>query len=332
MEYDENTGGANGFHIQNPNGSKLYIDVSDYSRQSETDPSANKLKNYVHESFKFLAENVPATTPIFESIERDYPKGMSFQQANKYGLWNKTPGKNENELDPKTNPVVIIGDISLPRGQSPITSGGGGVAANTEAQNFLGTDGLWHNHSSPEAVLHELVHSVKSLQNMMSAKDAQIQSEMAGEEMPIDNMKIAIRIENEERAFSLVNKVLAEPLGRAEQAPGSYGTYRPAYTRILKAEEYSTADLEALRNTPIPSELHEFSQPKAIPMLQQNQLAPVSQLTPEQQKYEVGVQLASLTLQQQEILKQHPEHKAAIEAFQHNQPNNNLDLEHERSI
>ncbi len=322
MEYDEQTNGATGFYIQNPNGSKLYVDVSDYSRQSETDPSANHLKNYVRESFDFLAKNVPAATPIFESIEKDYSKGMSFQQANKYGLWNKTPGKNDDELDPKTNPVVIIGDVSLPRGQSPITSGGGGVAANTEAQNFLGTDGQWHNHSSPEAVLHELVLSVKSLQNMMSAKEAQALSAMSGEETPIDNVRIATRVENEERAFALINEVLAAPLGRAEQAPGSYGTYRPAHIRILKAEEYSASDLDTLRRTPIPSELNEFSQPEIRTIQEKSQLEPMSQLTPDEQMHEVGVQLASLTLSQQAVLQKYLEHKEA------DQP----DLEHERNI
>jgi hypothetical protein len=332
MQYDKETEAAIGFDIQNPNGTKLHVELPQYLRQSEASHSANKLRAQVYHDFKFLAENVPAATPMFESIANDYPKGIAFQRADKFGLWNESPGKNENTLDPKSAPAVITGNLRLTEGDSPLQSGGGGASTDMKAHHFLGKDGKWHVHTHEEALLHELSHSVKNLQNMLSAKEMLEENAKAGVIIPVENVKINIRQENEARAIALVNKVLASPLRRPEQAPDSYGMMRPFGTNFQSAKAYTSAEMDALKRVPIPEELSALSQPKVKEISHKTQFESTSSLTPMQKNIAVGEQLNSLTSDQQEILKKYPEHKAQIETHQQSRIIDNSNQEHIQTL
>jgi hypothetical protein len=323
MQYDAATGTATGFDISNPDGSKLHVQLPQYLRQSETSQSANKLRVQVYEDFKFLAENTPAATPMFESVARDYPKGVAFLKADKMGLWNETPGKNENTLDPKSHPAIITGNLRLPEGDSPMLTGGGGVVSDKKAQHFLGKDGKWHAHTHEEALLHELAHSVKTLQNMLSVAEVLEQNAKSGISIPMENVKINIRLENESRAIELVNRVLSAPLGRPEQEPSSYNMMRPFGVKVNLPKSYSPEELDKLKVVPVPLELKEFSQPKVVESQQHTKEDKVS-LTPEQQSYFVAKELADLTPSHQDILKKDPVYSVL---FDRQQELENLELQ-----
>lgn len=255
------------FDIKNPNGSTLHIDLSTYSRTSESAKSANALREAVFENYKFLAENVPAATAVFESNAREFPQGITWQKPGTMGLWNKSsPGKGDNTDNPQTTPVMMTGNLRLPSGADPIQSSGGASHEDARAQEYLAKDKTWNMHLSPEALLHEHIHATREYQNWLSTQAQLDKNTQADINIPRDNLTEKMRLENEGMAIEFVNKTILAPLGIPERDPNAYRTVKPANAAIQTRYEYSEDDKEKLRNGPIPEELKSYSHPKAIPL------------------------------------------------------------------
>ncbi len=267
-QLDPVTGVLVGFDIKNPDGSKLHVDLRDYGRPQETDHSAGRLRETVYQTYDFLARNVPAATPVFESIAREFPRGMIWVKPEKNGLWNEiSPGKGDDPGDPGRDPVQLTGNLRLPRGNDAIATGGGAMHSDAAAQDYLGKDGKWHSQLPAEALLHELVHSTRELQNWRSVEAEAAFLSQQGRSVPVENLKELIRLENEARAIELVNQSMLAPLGVGERDPSAYRINKPASVAPLPRSDYATEDTEKLRHAGVPEELASYSRPNIEPLL-----------------------------------------------------------------
>jgi hypothetical protein len=131
----------------------------------------------------------------------------------------------------------------------------------------LGKDGTWGAQISPEALLHEHVHATREYQNWLSIQTQYELNKIAGINIPAQNLKEVIRLENEAKAIEFVNKTMLSPLGVSERDPNEYRTVKPANVSVQSRQEYTEEDKERLRSGIVPEELKEYSQPRLVPVV-----------------------------------------------------------------
>jgi hypothetical protein len=276
MQRDKITGAITGFDIINPNNTKLHIDLSLYSKTSQTVDSADKLKEAVYKNYEFLAEHVPAATAVFENNVKMFPKGVVWAGPQVPGLWADAVGKGVeiNEKDAKVKELstklgfdmkdkaLMTGNLKLPTGAGPIETAGGGTHEDALAQDYLGKDRKWHKQTPQEALMHEHAHLVPELQNFHTISELRV----INPGVPPDNLKDKTRLENEGKAIEFVNQVMMKPVGIPERDPDKYREVKPADIEAPARTAYNFMDLESLHQGPIPKSLSTYSQPVAQPV------------------------------------------------------------------
>lgn len=242
-----------GFDVVNPNGSKVHVDLSQYVSKSHEwykSESTSALRREVYTAYKALVENVPAVTPLFENIAEKFPQGISHEKSDQLGVFNNSPGKNSsNTSSPLDTPIVIIGNISLPKMNG----------YEQPAKHYMGVDKQWHPTSAAEVLLHELGHSSSKLQNWTPAGIALYNQDLAQGIAPKD----------EKRTMEFLSTVLRVPIGKVAEDLDSYSLKRP---ENLVPAPNPPMDLEGLRHGPIPKLFEEYSQPKAVPVNEQSSI------------------------------------------------------------
>lgn len=274
LQRDEQTKAITGFDIVNPNGSTLHVDLSLYAKtsQSPDSASANKLKEAVYKNYVFEAEHVPAMTAIFENNAKNFPNGIVWVSPQTPGLWADAPGKGAEyrdkaaivkELSDKlhidmTGKALMTGNLTLPIGRGPIEAAGGGTHEDALAQHYLGKDGKWHQQNSREALGHEHAHLVPELQNFSTLTQMQERNK----DVPLENLKVQRRLENEAKAIEFVNDAMMKPAGIPERDPTKYQAVKPADVKVEARVDYTPEQIETLHHAPIPKSLSAYSQPK----------------------------------------------------------------------
>lgn len=271
LQYDKITGAITGFDIVNPNNTKLHIDLSLYSKTSQSISSANKLKESVYQYYGFLAEHVPAATALFENNAKMFPKGVVWAAPQVPGLWADSVGKGleytekNNRIDQLSKKyhvdmrgkALMTGNLTLPGGGGPIETSGGSSYEDALAQDYLGKDGKWHKQTPQEALLHEHAHLAPPLQNFYSVS----QQRSIHPALPQENIKMRTRVENETRAIEFVNAVMLRPMGIPERDPSKYFEIKPSNIVAPARMAYKQHDFENLHHTPIPKSLDGYSKP-----------------------------------------------------------------------
>lgn len=95
-----------------PEGSTIHFDLSHYSRPNESDASNKALRETILKNSQFLAENVPAFTPLVASIAESGARKFSLQNpdAGRFGIAT-FPGITNNEARNENKPVVLVGNL-----------------------------------------------------------------------------------------------------------------------------------------------------------------------------------------------------------------------------
>lgn len=249
--FETESGIVKGFDVVNPNGSKVHIDLSQYVSKSHEwyqSESTPELRREVYTAYKALVENVPAATPLFENIAENFPQGISHEKSDYLGAFNNSPGKNSsNTSSPLDTPIVILGNISLPKMNGHDQPG----------KYYMGVDRQWHTNSPVEVLLHELGHSSSKLQNWTPAGIALYNQDLAQGIAPKD----------EKRTMEFLSTVLRVPIGKVAEDLESYSLKRP--DNLVPAPN-PPKDFEGLRHGQIPKLFEEYSQPKVVPVAEQS--------------------------------------------------------------
>jgi hypothetical protein len=251
--FETGTDVIKGFDVVNPNGSKVHVDLSQYVSKSHpwyTSESTPELRREVYNAYEALVENVPAVTPLFENIAENFPQGISHEKSDQLGAFNNSPGKNnENHSSPLDTPIVIIGNISLPKMNG----------VEQPASYYMGEDKQWHRTSSAEVLLHELGHSSSKLQNWTPAGIALYNQDLGNGTAPKD----------EKRTMQFLSTVLRVPIGKVAEDLESYSLKRPDNVSLI-AVPTPPVNLEGLRHGPIPKQFEEYSHPRAVPVINES--------------------------------------------------------------
>jgi hypothetical protein len=242
---DKNTGEILSFEIANPNGSKLHVDMTRYIAVSHfwlASKPTSELRQDVYDAYKYLTENIPATTPLLEDIASEFPMGVLHEKADQMGAYNNSPGKNSsNASSPIDTPAVVIGNINLPKLNG----------FEQPARQYHGVDGKWYVNSDAEVLMHELAHSSKKLQNWTPEGIKQYDLDIA----------LKVTPENERRAMEFVNATMRAPSGKMLEDTSTYFEKRP---ESLPTNTASELDVDKLLLGNIPKEFAGYSSPSLV--------------------------------------------------------------------
>lgn len=141
-----------------PQGGKLYFDLRNYSRENESVTSNKELREAVLNANQFLAENIPAYTPLVASIVKSGAHKIEFNapDTTRFGLV-KFPGITTNEEKDINKPVIYGGNLDRLTDSSQI-----GYERHPKA--YMDSKGMQQDLRPAIMMLDQLAMSSKDLQ------------------------------------------------------------------------------------------------------------------------------------------------------------------------
>ncbi|MGB7815552.1 MAG: hypothetical protein WBL28_04290 [Methylotenera sp.] len=146
-----------------PDGSSLVFDLSQYSRVNASTESNKALRQKVLENAQFLAENIPAFTTLMASIAESGAKHFSLQNpdANRFGIVY-IPGIYDYTVHGNTKinsekPVVLVGNLDNLTESSQIGYEG-------RPKQYIDENGNKQDFRAAEMLLQQLAMASKDIQ------------------------------------------------------------------------------------------------------------------------------------------------------------------------
>ncbi|PKO47056.1 MAG: hypothetical protein CVU29_03770 [Betaproteobacteria bacterium HGW-Betaproteobacteria-22] len=239
LQYDKKSGEILGFDLINPDQSALHIDLREYRKKDGNVMSNHALKQAVYASYRFLVENVPAATAVFESNAHTFPKGIVFNHADDVHVASTFSYLRNGEPDTK-KPVFISGDLFQKNR----------VYRGLEDVFKTAKGGAWYAYLPIEILLHEHVHASYELQDWKNQPVNTYQKDL-------DNRRVP---ERERLAIAFVNEVIRKPTGQMIRDENDYFLSGMPHDGMLKNRVQM--DVNKLRLGPIPDALKHYSHPK----------------------------------------------------------------------
>ena len=142
-----------------PEGCTIHFDLSNYSRPNESDTSNKALRETILKNSQFLAENVPAFTPLAASIAESGARNFSLQNpdTNRFGIAS-FQGITNNEPRDENKPVVMVGNLDKLTDFSQIGYEG-------KPKAYLDNNYAQHDLRSQVILLEQLAMASKDIQD-----------------------------------------------------------------------------------------------------------------------------------------------------------------------